>query len=154
MHAAFAESTHLPLIYRIHSMFRTLALLALLCGCTSIDYDHGPIQGLEHMTVEEHRVDPDEIYARCARCGQLGFELPSACTCVNFRTRHALIWLPLDASQAMIEHERAHSRGYDDSDGHLRSRYAAWVRAQQAAPAGEVPPLRAHVDWTQLGAAR
>ncbi len=85
------------------------------------------------MTVEEHRVDADEIYSRCARCGHLGAALPTACTCINFRTRHAWIWLARDASQATLEHERAHARGYDDADGTLRRSYAAWKDAGGAA---------------------
>jgi hypothetical protein len=63
---------------------------------------------------------------RCSRCGHLGLELPVACTCINFRLKRAVIWLPQNASQATIEHERAHSRGFDHPNGELRSRYAAW----------------------------
>jgi len=109
-------------------MNRLLVLLTLLSGCASIDYRQGPVPGLENMTVEEHRVDATEIYQRCSRCGQLGLELPTACTCVNFRTGHAVIWLPHGASQATIEHERAHARGYDHEDGALRRQFAAWAR--------------------------
>ncbi len=103
-----------------------LVLLALISGCSSIDYREGPIAGLERMTVEEHYVDGDELYKRCSRCGHLGLELPVACTCINFRLNRAVIWLPLDASPSTIEHERAHGRGYDHPNGELRSRYAAW----------------------------
>lgn len=108
-------------------MLRFLLPLALLAGCSSIDYREGPVPGLERMTVEEHRVDASEIYQRCTRCGSLGMELPTACTCINFRTQHAVIWLSHDATQATIEHERAHGRGYDHQTGELRAQYAAWV---------------------------
>ena len=103
-------------------------LLTLLAGCSTINYNDGPVPGLESMSVEEHRVDATEIYQRCARCGQLGLELPTACTCINFRTNHAIIWLTRDASEATIEHERAHGRGYDHQGGELRSQYAAWTQ--------------------------
>lgn len=104
-------------------------LLLLLSACTSIDYQQGPVPGLERMSVEEHYVDGAELYARCSRCGHLGLELPVACTCINFRTNRAVIWLPRGASQSTIEHERAHGRGYDHPNGELRSRYAAWTKS-------------------------
>ena len=119
-------------------MGRLPILFALLAGCTSIDYLDGPVPGLERMSVEEHRVDAGEIARRCSRCGQLGPILPLACTCINFRTRHAVIWLPRNASAATIEHERAHARGYDHPSGELRAGYAAWLasgRREIAAPA-------------------
>ena len=81
------------------------------------------------MAVEEHRVEASEIYQRCSRCGHLGLELPVACTCINFRTDSAVIWLSRDASQATVEHERAHARGYDHVGGELSSRYAAWMQS-------------------------
>ena len=109
-------------------MKQYVVLLALLAGCSTINYNDGPVPGLENMTVEEHRVDASEIYQRCARCGQLGMELPTACTCINFRTNHAVIWLTHDASPATVEHERAHGRGYDHQSGELRSQYAAWTQ--------------------------
>ena len=109
-----------------------LAMLLLLSGCTTIDEREGPIPGLENMTVEEHYVDGSEIYQQCSRCGNLGFVVPLACTCVNFRTRHSVIWLTHDASQSTIEHERAHARGYDHPTGELRTQYAAWVRRVNA----------------------
>jgi len=87
----------------------------------------GPVSGLETMTVEEHRVDASEIYQRCSRCGRLGLELPIACTCINFRTMHAVIWLTHGASQEVVEHERAHGRGYDHPNGELRRQYAVWT---------------------------
>jgi hypothetical protein len=104
-----------------------LLLFLLLSGCASIDYQAGPVSGLGNMTVEEHIIDGTEIYQACSRCGQRGLELPTACTCINFTTNHAVIWLARDASQSVIEHERAHGRGYDHTDGELRSRYQAWV---------------------------
>lgn len=110
-------------------MNRFLVLLVLISGCTSIDYKQGPVPGLERMTMEEHYVDGAELYTRCSRCGHSGFELPVACTCVNFKLNHAVIWLPRGASQSTIEHERAHGRGYDHQDGKLRSRYAAWTKS-------------------------
>lgn len=109
-------------------MNRLLLLLALLSGCASIDYKAGPVPGLEDMTVEKHRVDATEIYQRCSRCGKLGLELPTACTCVNFKTNHAVIWLPRDASRTTVEHEHAHAQGYDHEDGALRRQYAAWTK--------------------------
>lgn len=109
-------------------MKRLMMILALLSGCTSIDYKDGLILGLEQMTVEEHFVDPSEIYARCSQCGQLDLTLPEACTCINFRTKHAVIWLPHGATQSTIEHERAHSRGYDHPTGELRLQFAGWMK--------------------------
>lgn len=110
-------------------MNRFLVLLLLNSACTTIDYQQGPVPGLERMTIEEHYVDGAELYARCSRCGHLGLELPIACTCINFKINHAVIWLPHGASQSTIEHERAHGRGYDHPNGELRSRYAAWTKA-------------------------
>lgn len=78
------------------------------------------------MTVEEHTVDAAELFVQCSRCGRLGLELPTACTCINFRTNRAVIWLIRGAAQETIEHERAHGRGYDHHDGGLRSRYVTW----------------------------
>lgn len=106
-----------------------LVLLLLISGCSSIDYKQGPVPGLERMTAEEHYVDGQELYARCSRCGHLGIELPVACTCINFKTNHAVIWLTRGASQAAVEHERAHARGYDHPNGELRSLYATWTKS-------------------------
>jgi hypothetical protein len=58
--------------------------------------------------------------------------VPLACTCVNFRTRHSVIWLTHDAPQSTIRHERAHARGYDHPTGELRTQYAAWVERVNA----------------------
>ena len=117
-------------------MNRALLLLVALvaAGCTTIDYQAGPVPGLERMTVEEHFVDQAEIYKVCSSCGQSAVAIPVACTCINLRTKHAVIWLARGASQSTIEHERAHGRGYDDTDGELRRRYEAWQASQQAAP--------------------
>ena len=114
-------------------------LVALLvAGCTTIDYKAGPIPGLERMTIEEHFIDEAKIYEVCSRCGQSALVIPVACTCINLRTKHADIWLAKGASQSTIEHERAHGRGYDHTDGDLRRRYEAWQVSQKTAS-----PLRA-----------
>jgi uncharacterized protein YceK len=137
------------------TMIRLLVFLALLSGCTSINYTEGPVPGLENMTVEEHHVDTTEIYQRCSRCGKLGMELPTACTCINFRTNHAIIWLANDASQATIEHERAHARGYDHQTGELRDQYAAWTKrgGKRMAPA-VAQASRAEASLTQVSELR
>ncbi len=127
-----------------------LGLVALIAGCTTIDYQRGPVPGLEHMTVEEHYVDATEIYDRCSRCGHLGFELPTACTCVYFRTNRAVIWLPRGASRATIEHERAHAQGYDHTGGDLRSRYAAWMRNGSKAASAKGPADAGGAGPTQV----
>jgi hypothetical protein len=125
-----------------------LLLVALLAaGCTTIDYQAGPVPGLERMTVEEHFVDEAEIYNVCSSCGLSPMVLATACTCVNLRTKHAVIWLAKGASQSTIEHERAHGRGYDDADGELRRRYEAWRVSHEVAP-----PLR--VDAVQVSTTR
>jgi hypothetical protein len=103
-----------------------LAIVSGFYGCAVIDYRAGPVPGLEHMTVEEHYIGASEIHARCARCGTREFESPLACTCINFATNHAVIWLPANASPSTIEHERAHAAGYDHTDGELRRRYQSW----------------------------
>ena len=128
-------------------MNRYLALVAFICGCTTIDYKDGPVSGLEDMTVEEHHVDATEIYQRCSRCGSLGLNLLAACTCINFRTKHAVIWVPYGASQETIEHERAHGRGYDHPDGALRRQYATWVASGGRRTA---PPIAA-AEGTETG---
>ena len=132
-------------------MNRFLVLVALLSGCTSINYKDGPVPGLENMTVEEHQVDATEIYQRCSRCGSHGIELPTACTCINFRTGRAVIWLARGASQATIEHERAHGRGYDHQNGELRSQYASWAKgAGTRINLPSKPTYRAETDLTKL----
>ena len=130
-----------------------LVILALLCACTTIDYREGPVPGLENMTVEEHRVDTTEIYQRCSSCGRLGLELPTACTCINLRTNRAVIWLTRDASEATIEHERAHGRGYDHQGGELRFQYAAWTKSggKRIAPA-ITQAYGANADLTKVSA--
>jgi hypothetical protein len=108
-------------------MNRILLLLALFAtGCTTIDYRAGPVPGLERMTSEEHVIDDADIYSVCSRCGPAGLVIPVACTCINFRTNHAVIWLGKSATQSTIEHERAHARGYDHTDGALRRKFEAW----------------------------
>jgi hypothetical protein len=108
-----------------------LALFLLLSACTSIDYREGPIPGLEKLTVQENYVDSSEIYQTCSRCGPQGLVVPIACTCINFRTKTAVIWLPQNAPQATIEHERAHARGYDHTTGELRNQYGNWTKASR-----------------------
>jgi hypothetical protein len=123
---------------------RLVVPMLLLAGCTSIDYRAGPVPGLEGLTVEEHHVEASEIYARCSSCGSFGPVLPNACTCVNFRTRRAVIWLAHGASDETVEHERAHARGYDHHGGELQRQFTAWVRSQATyqADAGSTPPVR------------
>ena len=113
--------------------------VVLLSGCTSIDYRAGPVLGLDRMSVEEHFIDAGTLYAACARCGHGGPDIALACTCIDFRTNHAVIWLARGAPQWMIEHERAHGLGYDHPDGELHRRYAAWKSslARSAARSGE-----------------
>lgn len=136
-------------------MNKFLVLLALLSGCTSVAYKEGPVPGLEHMTVEEHQVDATEIYQRCSRCGHHGPELPTACTCINFRTNRAIIWLARGASQDTIEHERAHGRGYDHQTGELRSQYAAWTKSGGKRIASPVEQaFRAEATLTQISELR
>src|SRR5512132_4211255 len=94
-------------------MVRTLLLALLVSGCASIDYRAGPVRGLERMAVEERVIDATQIYAACSRCGHTGIDIPLACTCINFRTNRAVIWLSRGAPQSVVEHERAHGRGYD-----------------------------------------
>jgi hypothetical protein len=124
-------------------MKRLLLLLALLPGCTSIDYKAGPVPGLEHMSVEEKVIDASQMYDACSRCGHQGLEIVLACTCINFRTNHAVIWLARGAPQTVIDHERAHGRGYDHTDGQLRTRYASWLRS-----AKNLPPAPAYTGNT------
>ena len=112
-------------------MYRVLLLPLLLCGCAAIDYQHGLVAGLAQMTVEEHYIDASEIYPRCSRCAALGSVLPLACTCINFRTQHAVIWLAHGAPPETIEHERAHGRGYDHPSGELRRQYTAWLNSDR-----------------------
>jgi hypothetical protein len=140
--AAIRAMLRAPAESRLASFALTgsLAILFLLAGCSSIDYREGPIPGLEHMTVEEHFIDPGEIYRQCSRCGKLGLELPVACTCINFRTHHSVIWLGSNASQSTIEHERAHARGFDHPNGELRSQYAAWTRRVNSQVAATAKP--------------
>jgi len=135
------------------NLTRPLIFVVLLSGCTTIDFKEGPIPGLENMTFEEHLVDASEIYQMCSSCGKLGFELPVACTCVNFRTKHAVIWLGRDAPQSTIDHERAHARGYDHPNGDLRNQYAAWTKrvgSKIAAPAKRA--YRAQTDLPKVSA--
>ena len=122
-----------------------LVLALLLCGCTSIDYRAGPVPGLTRMTVEEHVVSLTEVFEACYRCGHKSLEIPLACTCINFSTNHAVIWLAHGAPQWTIEHERAHARGYDHMDGELRSRYATWkLRGGNVAGAPPQSTLASH----------
>jgi hypothetical protein len=118
----------------VEQLFESVAGLVLLCacaaGCSTIDYRQGPVPGLENLAIEEHHVEATEIYFKCATCGNLPHLMPTACTCINFRTRRAVIWLAHGASAGTIEHERAHARGYDHSDGQLRQHYAAWVQSR------------------------
>jgi hypothetical protein len=107
-----------------------LTVFLLSGGCASIDYQTGPVPGLEHMTVDERVVDASAIYQACSRCGHRGLVLPIACTCIDFSAKRAVIWLPRDASQPVIEHERAHARGYDHPDGELRDRYQTWLASR------------------------
>ena len=119
-------------------MNRFLLLLLLVSGCSSIDHRAGPVPGLENMAVEEHRIDTTEIYQRCSSCGDLGLVLPAACTCINFRTKRAVIWLAHNASPDTIEHERDHARGYDHPTGELHRQYAAWLASSGNRPAPQV----------------
>jgi hypothetical protein len=128
-------------------MKQSLALFALLSGCAAIDYNAGPVPGLEHMTVEEHYIDANDIYQRCSRCGMRKFSLPLACTCINFADNRAVIWLPRNASIATIEHERAHGHGFDHPDGELRERYEMWLSGDgPRVNATERPPSRGQAD--------
>jgi uncharacterized protein YceK len=103
-----------------------MLLVTLLSGCASIDYKAGPVPGLEHMTIEEYFIEANQIHGMCMQCGARAYELPLACTCINFARNRAVIWLPRNASDSTVKHERAHAEGYDHQDGELRRRFQAW----------------------------
>ena len=119
----------------------------MLGSCSTIDYQAGPVPGLERLRVEEHFVPYSELFAACTRCGHTGLVIPLACTCIDFRTNRAVIWLVQGAPRATVEHERAHALGYDHTDGDLRRRYTAWKTSL-----AKKLPKPADADREQAGA--
>jgi len=95
-------------------MIRILALLLTLSGCAPLATQ----PSWPSLPVSIHRIPDGEVYAKCARATPwwahiLFFPvLPLGCA---ERTAEGtcIIWLGETSSDAVLEHELQHCRGYD-----------------------------------------
>ena len=87
-----------------------LALLSLVVSsCTVIDYSHIARPPIPKDLWEYHYVEQGRVYQVCSQYGMF----PEACMEWGKGDGKCHIWLPLEASKWMIDHEEAHCMGYN-----------------------------------------
>jgi len=89
---------------------KTALVAVFLCtGCTMIDYAKAPPADWPELKVDVYRTTFWDTQRLCG--GNLLFPTP-ACAAVDFKGRRCTIITSTDDERVM-EHERAHCRGYD-----------------------------------------
>jgi hypothetical protein len=90
-----------------------LSSLLLLSSCTTVDHSYREPGWPDDIRVFEHYVSHKEMRNKCMKYTPIGMD-PMACAEWDLEIKECHIWFSEDflPSKTIIEHERAHCKGY------------------------------------------